>query len=289
MQETTQPILVTGATGKVGSRFVPRLLAAGHPVRALVRSPESAASLELRSAGAELVGGDLTAMGSAQLRAAVSGSAAVIHLAAAFRGGESAEQSAAINTHAAVALARAAREEGVLRFVFASTTLVYGGGHPGPQAEDSELRPHTLPSPYPASKAAAEAALAELQGLDLRIARLGFVYGDGDPHIAERFGQPMPRHAATRMHLVHHADVAQGLILALRTEGIAGEVFNIADDGPVSYAEILRYLGKTLPSEDIPLSDDPWSGIVDTHRARRHLGYRPLYPTIYQAMDAGAL
>jgi hypothetical protein len=39
---------------------------------------------------------------------------------------------------------------------------------------------------------------------------------------------------------------------------------------------------------DRPL-DDPWSGIVDTTAARRELGWRPTYPSVYTARDAGAL
>ncbi|MES2278641.1 MAG: NAD(P)H-binding protein [Bacteroidota bacterium] len=50
-------ILVTGATGKVGSRFVPRLIAKGYNVRVLVRDEAKAA--ELGSLGAEIVLGDL--------------------------------------------------------------------------------------------------------------------------------------------------------------------------------------------------------------------------------------
>lgn len=294
MQPNDLPILVTGGTGKVGSRFVPRLIAAGYGVRAVVRDPESEAALALRAAGAELSVGDLTRMDETALKAAVTGTGAVVHLAAAFRSGETPEQAAAINTDAAVALARAALDAGVQRYVFASTNLVYGMGHDAIQNEESPLIPTDYPSPYPASKIAAEAALAGLhreRGLDLRIARLAFVYGEGDPHIEEYLRRPMPRHSTTRLQMVHHADVAQGLLLALRAEGVAGEVFNIADDSSATYLELLRYLGES-PSAEVeaaPLPDDPWFGIVENRKARRVLGYRPLYPTMYQAIDAGVM
>jgi nucleoside-diphosphate-sugar epimerase len=288
------PVLVTGATGKVGSRFVPRLIAAGHPVRALVRDPESGLALALRAAGADLTVGDLTAMDEPALKAAVTGTGAVVHLAAAFRNGETLAQATAVNTDAAAALARAALDAGVERFVFASTNLVYGADHDDAQHEDSELRPDTLPSPYPVSKAAAETALAELhaeRGLDLRIARLAFVYGEGDPHIEEFLRRPAPRHPASRLQMVHHADVGQGLIRALLAEGVAGEAFNIADDSAVTYSEILRYVGRPPAdrAEGASRPEDPWFGIVDTRKARRVLGYRPIYPTMYQAIDAGAM
>jgi nucleoside-diphosphate-sugar epimerase len=260
----------------------------------VVRDPESEASLALRAAGAELTAGDLTRLDETELKAAVTGTGAVVHLAAAFRSGETPEQSAAINTDAAVALARATLDAGVTRFVFASTNLVYGAGHAAFQTEDSPLIPTEFPSAYPASKIAAETALAGLhreRGLDLRTVRLAFVYGDGDPHIEEYLRRPMPRHGATRLQMVHHADVAQGLIRALNTEGIAGEIFNIADDSAVTYAELLAYLGEPLTDEikATPQSGDPWFGVVGNGKARRVLGYRPIYPTMYQAVDAGTM
>src|SRR5215203_175719 len=95
--------LVTGATGRVGSRFVPRLLAAGEDVRALVRDAGRGAALGER--GADL------------LRRAVDGADAIVHLGASFRGA-SGEEMAEVNRAATVALARAALSSGVRRFVF---------------------------------------------------------------------------------------------------------------------------------------------------------------------------
>jgi uncharacterized protein YbjT (DUF2867 family) len=68
-------ILVTGATGKVGSRLTKRLAQRGDQVRALVRDPTRAA--DLREAGLELVEGDLLKVDS--LAAAVRGVDAVVH------------------------------------------------------------------------------------------------------------------------------------------------------------------------------------------------------------------
>ncbi|MFL6111220.1 MAG: NAD-dependent epimerase/dehydratase family protein [Catenulispora sp.] len=293
MTNDTRPILVTGATGSVGSRYIPRLLARGEAVRALVRDPESETALRLRQAGAALVVGDLAEPDAAGLKAAVEDTSAVIHLAAAFRGGESAEVSAAVNTDATAALAAAALDAGVTRFVFASTNLVYGSGHTAPATEESELLPMPWPTPYPASKIAAEQALRELRiarGLDLRVIRLAFIYGDGDPHIEEFMQRPLDWHPARRLQMVHHADVAQGLTLALRTEGIGGETFNIADDSAVSLAEIYAYMGRELTPEmtELPVTD-PWFGITDNAKARRMLGFRPIYPTMRQAQDADAM
>jgi nucleoside-diphosphate-sugar epimerase len=289
----TKPILITGGTGKVGSRLIPRVLAQGEPVRALVRDPESEAALQLRRAGAELVVGDLTTLAEADMKPIVDGTSAVIHLVAAFRGGESPERSAAVNTDAAVTLAQAALDAGVQRFVFTSTNLIYGSGHTAPQREDVELRPLPSEAPYPITKRAAEKALRELHatgGLDLRIVRLPFVYGDGDPHIEEFMNRPLEMHPANRLQMAHHADVAQGLLLALRAEGVTGEVFNIADDSAATLAEIYRYMGRDLTPEMAKRTiRDPWFGMVETTKARRVLGFRPLYPTMWQAVDAGVM
>ncbi|MBW8802298.1 MAG: NAD(P)-dependent oxidoreductase [Catenulisporales bacterium] len=288
-----QPILVTGATGSVGSRLIPRLLAQGEAVRALVRDPESETALRLRRAGAALVVGDLAELDAAGLKEAVEGTSAVIHLAAAFRGGENAEVSTAVNTDATVALATAALDAGVTRFVFASTSLVYGSGQTAPATEEAELLPVPWATPYPASKIAAEQALRELRterGLDVRIIRLAFIYGDGDPHIEAFMQRPLDWHPSRRLQMVHHADVAQGLTLALRTEGVSGETFNIADDSAVTLAEIYTYMGRELTPEmtERPVTD-PWFGIADNSKARRMLGFRPIYPTMRQAQDADAM
>ena len=289
----TKPILITGGTGKVGSRLIPRVLAQGERVRALVRDPESEAALRLRAAGAELVVGDLATLDAAGFKEVVDGARAVIHLAATFRDSPTLERATAVNTDASTALADAALEAGVTRFVFASTNLVYGGGHAGPQDEQSELGPITWGGPYPASKVAAEKSLQDLRtsrGLDLRVVRLAFVYGDGDPHIEEFMQRPLDWHPSRRLQMVHHADVAQGVLLALRAEGLSGEVFNIADDSAATLAEIYRYVGRELtPEMNERAVTDPWFGIVQNGKARRVLGYRPFYPTMWQAVDAGTM
>jgi UDP-glucose 4-epimerase len=85
-------ILVTGATGKVGSRLSKRLAKRGDHVRALVRDPARAA--ELRGDRIELAVGDLHDAES--LAAAVQGVDAIVHCAAFFRGA-TAEQAHATN------------------------------------------------------------------------------------------------------------------------------------------------------------------------------------------------
>jgi nucleoside-diphosphate-sugar epimerase len=281
--------LVTGATGRIGSRFVPRLLGQGEQVRILVRDPGRAEPLRRR--GAELVVGDLRD-GDARKRA-VEGVDAVVHLGVvltALARGASEEEAATVNRTATVELARAALATGVRRFVFASTNLVYGPGRGRPAREDDEPRPAS--QVYPASKAAAERELLELHhsaGLGLRIVRLAFVYGEGDQHLAEslRWAKSWPAHQ--RLHLIHHADAAQALIRGLRN-GMDGRIYNGADDAPVTAWELHQLNGEAVPEDAAtrPL-EDPWEGIVDTSRIRAELGFRPIYPTVYTARDAGVL
>jgi nucleoside-diphosphate-sugar epimerase len=278
--------LVTGATGRVGSHFVPRLLELDGEVVVLVRDAERAEPLRRR--GAEVVAGDLRDADGR--RRALDGVDAVVHLAASFRGVPD-DEAVAVNRTATVQLARAALDAGVGRFVLVSTNLVYGPGRGRPAREDDPPRPPA--AAYPASKAAAEEALRELHrthGLGLRVARLAFVYGEGDPHLAESLMWARRWPAHKRLHLVHHADVAQGLVRALRAGGVDGGTWNLADDAPVTAVELHR-LNHEPPADPAgqPADDDPWEGIVDTTRARAELGFRPIYPSVYTARDAGAL
>jgi nucleoside-diphosphate-sugar epimerase len=277
--------LVTGATGRVGSRLVPRLLRNGHDVRILVRDEVRAAPL--LEAGARPVVGDLRD-GDALARA-VDGVDAVVHLGASFRG-VSDDEAVAVNQHATIELGRAALKAGVGRFVFVSTNLVYGPGRGRPAREDDEPAPELA---YPASKVAAEQALRQLHssdGLGLRVVRLAFVYGEGDPHLTEslRWAREWPAHK--RLHLVHHADVGQGIERALVAGGVDGGIYNVADDAPVTALELHRLAGEPVaPDAAARPLDDPWEGIVETTRIRRDLGFRPIYPTLSTAADAGAL
>ncbi|MEN3307297.1 MAG: hypothetical protein V7603_3499 [Micromonosporaceae bacterium] len=269
--------LVTGATGRVGSRFLPRLAAEGDQVRVLVRSADGAAPLW--DAGSDVVLGDLADADA--VKRAVADMDAVVHLAAAFRG-TGPEETTGTNQDATVRLARAALNAGVGRFVHASTNLVYGPGRGRPAREEDELAPTGA---YPVSKAAAEQALRQLhqqEGLGLRVVRLAFVYGEGDPHLAEslRWARQWPAHQ--RLHMVHHADVAQGLLRVLAADGIDGRVYNLADDAPVTAWELLALAGEEPdPGAATRTLADPWAGIVDTRRIRGELGFRPHHPTVY--------
>lgn len=276
---------ITGATGKIGSRLVPRILQQGHRVKLLVRDPAKAEGLKLQ--GAELIEGEL--LQPDLYLNALQGVDAIIHLAAQFRGASDADTRTS-NIDGSLALAHAAMNANVSRFVFASTNHVYGRANlPRPSCEDDDLKPSFL---YPQTKAEAETALLQLhhdQGLGIRIVRLPFVYGEGDPHIAEVLPMLRDWNPARRLHMAHHADVGQALILAASTPGIDGRIYNVADDAPISVAELMK-LHQSESSPGAPEQPfDPWDMIVDTIRIRSELNYRPIYPSFYSARDAGAL
>lgn len=270
---------------------MPRLLAKGHEVFILVRDPARASALV--ALGAKAVIGDL--YDEATLPAAVAGMEAVVHLAALFRTFTDNEGIVKTNREGSIALAQAALAAGVKRFVFTSTSNVYGSGYRRPAREDEKVDIND-PRAYASSKIAAEQALISMQkeqGFDVRVLRLAFVYGDKDPHIEEIIPllKNWKRHSGSRMHMVHHLDVAQALMLLLTTDGLDGEIFNVADDAPITLYELADSVGKAAEAfgaEEGPLND-PFEGIQDISKLRSRTGFRPLVPSYYVARDLDIL
>jgi len=294
-----ETILVTGATGKVGQRLVPRLLSwrePGDEIRVLVRTQEAAE--RFAAIGAQTVVGDLTE--AADRKRALEGVTLVVNVAATFRGPELTEDDMfAVNRDAAVALARESAQAGVRRFVHTSTNLVYGPSQGRPAREDDELRAAGpgRAGAYPVSKRECEEQLRALSaetGLEILTLRLAFVYGEGDTHIADI----LPRYGHVAAHepmaMVHHADVGQGVHRAIRAPQQAGggyRAYNICGDGVSTVLELHELAGQTM---DLAAAagrtvEDPWAGVPDTTRAYRELGFRPIYPSAKAAWRDGAL
>jgi UDP-glucose 4-epimerase len=273
-------ILVTGATGKVGSRLSKRLAKRGDQVRALVRDKARAA--DLREDRIELVEGDLLKVET--LAAAVRGVDAVVHCAAFFRGA-TAEQAHAVNDLGTQHLANAAREASVKRFIFTSTGLVYGPKGGLPAREDDACAPM---DGYPASKLAAELFLLAMEGLDVRVLRLPFVYGDGDPHIEEV--APMMRGfpPSQRMSIGHHADVAQAVARVLDAPTPAHRIYNVCDDEAPDVATLFASIGAPPPDGSNADRARAFDALMDGSRIREDLGFRPEFPRLADAIAAKA-
>jgi nucleoside-diphosphate-sugar epimerase len=269
-------VLLTGATGLVGSRLLPRLAEAGFTCRALVRR-----DIDLPP-DVTAVRGDLA--DRATLSEAVDGVDAVVHLAAVFRTQDEgaiwrANLDGTRNLIAAV-LAHAPQA----RFVLASTGNVYDDDAARPGREDDACAPTQA---YPASKLASEEHL-RASGLTWSILRLPFVYGDGDGHLqmVPPLAPSLGLHPAHTYSVAHHRDVMTAVAFAL-SGAMDGRIVNIADDAPVTVFQMAELAGDPIEGSAEPLAN-PWSGRVDTTRARQ-LGFRPTVATIYDAARDGLL
>lgn len=264
-------ILITGVTGLVGARLLPRLMEAGMDCRALVRAGRE---VPVRIARVE---GDLFDLST--LAEAVDGVTDIIHLAAVFRTQDTdlIWKTNLEGTLNLIAVVKAHAPKA--RFIFSSTSTVYeGGSHPG--REDDELEPQQA---YPASKVAAEKALRE-SGLNWAILRFPFVYGDGDGHLEAlpKLAGAQKLHPATRLSTIHHRDITTAIKLAL--DGVFDErIVNITDDAPTTLYELASLVGEPFDSSPEPL-ETPWRFHVDGSLARR-LGFKPGVRTIYQAIQ----
>ena len=269
-------VLVTGGTGLVGSRLLQSFVKDGVACRALVRAGKEVPGSVVR------VEGDLLVPES--LKSALEGVTAVVHLAAVFRTTNDAEIWRA-NLEGTRHLIAAVKEHAPqARFIMTSTSLVYSNDTMRPGLEDDPVDPKQA---YPASKIAAEKELRE-SGLNWSVLRLGFVYGDGDEHLASipKMAPAHKLHPAQTFSMVHQRDVAAAVKLAL-TGALDRQIVNVTDDAPTSVYEMARVVGATIEPSNEPLSN-PWMGRMDGSKLR-DLGFRPTIPTVYQAAEAGIL
>lgn len=245
-----------------------------------MRDPTRAAPL--RAHGVELAPGDL--LDASSLAAAVRGVDAVVHCAAFFRGA-TAEEAHAVNDLGTQRLAEAARDAAVARFVFTSTGLVYGGKE-GRLVDEDE--PCTPIDAYPVSKLAAERFLLGLGGLDARVLRLPFVYGDGDPHIEEAVPMMRGFSPTQRMSIGHHADVAGAVLALLDAPSPAHRVYNLADDDAPDLATLFAFVGAPPPDGSNSARGRAFDTRLDTRRIRADLGFAPRYPRLAHDREGDA-
>ena len=249
-------ILVTGATGFIGTSLVRRLLQEGAAVRVLARSAERARPLATR--GAQVVVGDVT--DPRAVASAVDGAHFVYHLAGRlFEPWVSGSEYRRTHVDGTKLLLESCRAASVERFVHCSTTGVIGPTGDEPADENAPPNPT---NPYEASKAEAERAV-QTSPLPAVIARPGLVYGPGDLHllpffraILQRRFRPIGRRLVW-LHPIYIDDMTDALLRCGQHARAVGECFNLAGPEPVSLAEladaIARAGGTRLPWGHIPL------------------------------------
>jgi 2-alkyl-3-oxoalkanoate reductase len=234
-------VLVTGASGLVGSHVVEALVGQGERVRALVR-PASRDAVE--RLGAEAVPGDVT--DGAAWRAAARDARAIVHAAAIVQGRASWNQYVAANVDA-TRLAVAAARVGRARLVHISSVAVYGGTAAYPLTRECRSETHPFqPIPdsdfYGRSKRMAEAVVreaAERREIDAVALRPTVIYGERDrlftPRVIRVLRLPfVPRIGAGTNHLacVYAGNVAAAVLAALGARERGFRAYNVTSDGP---------------------------------------------------------
>ncbi len=232
-------LALTGATGFVGSHVLRTALEAGWRVRALARDPSRLPALP----GLEAVPGHLE--DEAALSRLMEDASAAIHLAGLVAAARR-EDFHRINAEGARAAARAARRQGVPRFVHVSSLAA--------------REPHL--SPYAASKRASEemvaAIFADMPGTGHVTVRPPAVYGPGDRATLGLVDQLsrrralLPGSADMRLSLIHVSDLAAALLHLAENGDAEGEILEMDDGRPGGYTwpelaeEASRALGRKV-------------------------------------------
>lgn len=263
-------VLVTGATGLLGSHVAERLVAGGHAVRALVRQGSRTEFLD--SLGVEVVRGDLT--NSRDCDAATAGVVQVYHCAAKVGDWGTWPEFQRGCMDATRTLAESAGRAGVDRFLHISSTSAYG--HPADRERPvDEIEPLGqnvwFMDYYTRSKVDCERILwdlAERSGLPLTIIRPSWLFGERDRTTIPRFLREFARRRVlilgkgdNPLSAVYAGVVADAAILAANDPGSRGEAYNITNQGPITQREFLDLIADAL---QVP-------------RVGRHIPYRVAY------------
>lgn len=229
MAETTAPLaLVTGATGYIGGRLVPELLAAGFRVRAMARHPQN---LQGRAWAdrVEIVQADA---GSAEdLRQAMQGVDVAYYLIHALGTGRRFEST---DRRTALTFGKAARESGVQRIVY------LGGLHP----DSEELSPH-----LDSRREVGEILLAS--GVPTTVLQAAVILGSGSAsfemmrHLTERLpAMVTPKWVTNRIQPIAIRDVLRYLVGAAAMPPDVNRTFDIGGPEVLTYAEMMQGYAK---------------------------------------------
>lgn len=299
----TEHALVTGAAGFIGGHTCRALLQAGYRVTGLDNfdpfydrgiKEEAVEQLSVHE-GFSFIEGDIR--DQAALRALIGGVDVVVHLAARAGVRPSIAEPclySSVNVEGTTSMLEACRASDVRRFVFGSSSSVYGETTPVPFRED---HPALTPiSPYAATKRAGELVCQVYTHLhDMRIASLRFftVYGHRQrPDLAiHRFtrlmaaGQAIQRYGdgSTERDYTHVDDIVKGVLGAVRwteREEPQHEIFNLGESRTVKLDELIRLIAAALgvdPEVEVRPAQpgDVSRTYADIGKARRVLGYNP--------------
>ena len=296
-------ILVTGGAGFIGSHLVERLLADGHEV-AILDDFNDFYDPEIKRGNIAAVEDKIT-VHKADLRDASAVKTVfhsgkfetVIHLAARAGVRPSISQPQLYydtNVDGTLHLLEAARAVGIDRFIFASSSSVYGLAKTVPFSEDLHLT-QTV-SPYAATKIAGEflcSTYSHLYRMRIVVLRFFTVYGPRQrPDLAiHQFtrriseGQAIDQFGdgTTRRDYTYIDDIIQGVMASLGYDGPLFDIFNLGESETIPLKDLIAAIEETLgrkatinllPEQpgDVPLT------CADISKARRLLGYEPTTP-----------
>lgn len=247
--ESRQRIFVTGATGVVGTHAVPMLVARGHEVTAIGRSPAKRANLE--RVGARAI--ELDVLDEEATRTALSGHDVVINLATHMPATAMQmmlpwkwKENDRIRRDGSAVLAHAARDAGVRRFMQESFAPIYEDH--GDEWIDESWR--VRPAPYNRTTLDAERSALSYteQGGEGIVLRFAGFYGP-DAMLREMIGvvkkgwSPLPGAPSAYWSSVEHEDAASAVVALVSAP--AG-IYNVCDDTPLERSEWIGALTASI-------------------------------------------
>lgn len=259
-------VLVTGATGLVGSHMVERLVAQGHQVRALARKTSDTG--HLCDTGVEVVFGDVEDRSS--LPSALEGIEVVFHAAARVTPGwGSWQQFEATIVKGTENMLWASANAGVSRFLHFSSCDIYTqacrGGIPANESTPCQIT-FTPRNYYECAKLQADKLVFDYkrpERLQVSAVRLGWVYGPRDRLLCDRIARQLempivvwPGKANPRIPLVYASDVADCAIMVATSEKTVSQCYNVGPSHEVRLrdfaAAMARALGRPEPNIFVP-------------------------------------